>query len=69
MVSVLSGFDMVSVSSTSEFVTSMRSVEVPQPFQELLNVVFLFSPDFLLPPVLVVLGGIAATDASIYTAC
>ena len=69
MVSVLSGFDTVSVSSTSEFVMSTGSVEVPQPFQELLNVVFLFSPDFLLPPVLVVLGGIAATDASIYTAC
>ena len=69
MVSVLSGFDVVSASSTSEFEMSTGSVEVPQPFQELLNVVFLFSLDFLLPPVLVVLGGIAATDALIYTAC
>ena len=69
MVSVLSGFDVVSASSTSEFEMSTGSVEVPQPFRELLNVVFLFSLDFLLPPVLVVLGGIAATDASIYTAC
>ena len=48
---------------------SIGSVEVPQPFQELLNVVFLFSLDFLLPPVLVVLGGIASTDALIYTEC
>ena len=47
----------------------MGSVEVPQPFQECLDVVFLFSPDFLLPPVLVVLGGITSTDASIYPAC
>ena len=30
--SALSGFDMVSVSSTSEVVMSTGSVEVPQPF-------------------------------------
>ena len=69
MVSALAGFDMALVSSTSEVVASTGSVEVLQPFWGCLDVVFLFSPDFLLPPVLVVLGGITSTGASIYPAC
>ena len=52
-------FDAVSASLASEFVTATGSEEVPQPFHELLNEVFLFSLDFLLTPLLVVLGGIA----------
>ena len=69
MASTLVGFDMVSVSSTSEVMASTGSVKVPQPFWGCLDVVFLFSPDFLLPPVLVVLDGIPSTGALIYPAC
>ena len=69
MVSASSGFDEVSASSTSKFITSMGSAEVPQPFWELLREVFLLSLDFLLLVVFMILGGMAATDALIYTAC
>ena len=69
IVSVPPGFDVDSASSTSEFITSAGSVGVPQPFQELLKEVFLLSLDLLLPVVFMILSGIAATDALIYTAC